>query len=282
LYIKSCVGSSGEEEGMRITMIGHSTVLIEAAGVRLVTDPYFGTRGHLAYRRPVAPALTREEMPEVDVVLLSHLHWDHVDRRYLRSLPSSTPVLAPAAVGWLARLHGAQRVVGLKPWASTTVGCLKITAVPALHAAVTVGFVVEGGRGTLYFAGDTYRRPFMRRIGSTFRLDLALMPVTTFRIPLTMGERSAVEAARDLRARVVIPIHLGVRPRSPLLRTRQSAEGFARRLASSGVQAEVVVLEPGDTWSMEGRARGTPSPELRAADPAAHRSMEEQPPVEEA
>lgn len=267
---------------MRITMIGHSTVLIDAGGVRLVTDPYFGTRGHLAYGRPVPPALTRGEVPEVDAVLLSHLHWDHVDRRYLRSLPRSTPVLAPARVGWLVRLHGAGRVVGLKPWVSTTVGPVRITAVPALHAAATVGFVVEGGGGTLYFAGDTYRRPFMRRIGSTFRLDVALMPVTTFRIPLTMGERSAVKAARDLGARVVIPIHLGVRPRSPLLRTRQSAEGFARRLERSGLEAEVVVLDPGDTWAMEDRA-GEPRVDAPGnGAPVEPRPMGEQRPVEEA
>jgi L-ascorbate metabolism protein UlaG (beta-lactamase superfamily) len=233
---------------MKVTLIGHSTVLFETAGVRILTDPYFGTRGNPAYARSDRAAMDRAELTDVDAVLLSHLHWDHVDRRFLRGLDASTPVLAHAGVGWLVRLHGARRVVGLRPWAATSVGAVKVTAVPALHAAVSLGFVLEDGSYSVYFAGDTYRRPFMRRIGHTFQLDLALMPVTTFRIPLTMGERAAAEATRDLGAKTVIPIHLGVRPRSPLLRTRQSPDGFLRRLRAGGIDAEVVVLDPGDTW----------------------------------
>jgi len=76
-------------------MIGHSTVLIEGAGKRTITDPCFGTWGHLAYRRLAPPALERDQLTDVDLVLLSHNHWDHVDGRYLRSLPTTTPVLAP-------------------------------------------------------------------------------------------------------------------------------------------------------------------------------------------
>jgi L-ascorbate metabolism protein UlaG (beta-lactamase superfamily) len=74
------------------------------------------------------------------------------------------------------------------------------------------------------------------------------MPVSTYRIPLTMGEKGAVKAARDLRAGTVIPIHLGVQPRSPLLRTGQSPEGFEQRLREAGLHTEVVHLEDGDTW----------------------------------
>ena len=64
-------------------MIGHSTVLIEIAGLRILTDPFFG-EGNLAYRRLCAPARTREELRDVDLVLLSHHHFDHVDGRFLR------------------------------------------------------------------------------------------------------------------------------------------------------------------------------------------------------
>ena len=71
---------------MKVTMIGHSTVLIEAAGMKILTDPYFGTWGNLAYKRTAPPSRTREELEAVDLVLVSHNHWDHTDSRYFRAL----------------------------------------------------------------------------------------------------------------------------------------------------------------------------------------------------
>ena len=95
-------------------------------------------------------------------------------------------------------------------------GAITITAVQALHIAATIGYVIQSEGKSVYFAGDTYYRPFMKNIGQRFQLDLALMPVTTFRVPMTMGEKSAVHAVRDLKPAIVIPIHLGIRPRSEL------------------------------------------------------------------
>jgi L-ascorbate metabolism protein UlaG (beta-lactamase superfamily) len=74
------------------------------------------------------------------------------------------------------------------------------------------------------------------------------MPVTTFRIPMTMGEAAAVKAVRALNPKTVIPIHLGITPRSPLLRTKHSPEGFTRRLRAAGLNVEVKVLHDGESW----------------------------------
>ena len=90
----------------------------------------------------------------------------------------------------------------------------------------------------------------MKNIGQRFQLDVALMPVTTFRIPMTMGEKSAVHAVRDLKPTVVIPIHLGIMPRSPLLRTSQTPEGFARYVLEKRLEAKVVVLKEGESWTL--------------------------------
>ena len=125
---------------------------------------------------------------------------------------------------------------------------LAVTAVPASHLARTVGFVIQNLNACVYFAGDTFHRPFMEEIGRRFKIDIALMPVTTFRIPMTMGETGAVKAVRDLKTPTVIPIHRGVRPRSPLLRSRQSSEGFTRRLREARIHAEVVNLADGESW----------------------------------
>jgi len=123
-----------------------------------------------------------------------------------------------------------------------------VTAVPAAHISRTRGFVIEAEGRNIYFAGDTYYREFMKEIGSRFRLDLALMPVTTFRIPLTMGEKGATRAVAALSPKVVIPIHLGITPRSPLLRTSESPEGFMKRLRAAGLPAEVKILREGESW----------------------------------
>jgi L-ascorbate metabolism protein UlaG (beta-lactamase superfamily) len=236
---------------MRIHLVGHSTVLLEIGGARVLTDPYFGTWGNPAYRRVSPPALARDQVGPLDAVLLSHNHWDHTDRSFFRSRLGTVPVIAPRRSRWVTRLKGARRVVGVRPWDVVDVGQVRVTAVPALHLSTTVGFVLEAADGTVYFAGDTYRRPFHAMVGLRFRVDVALLPVTTYRIPMTMGEKGAVRAVRDLRVPWVIPIHLGLQPRSPLLRTKQTPQGFAPRLAEAGLDTRVAILAPGESWAGE-------------------------------
>jgi L-ascorbate metabolism protein UlaG (beta-lactamase superfamily) len=136
----------------------------------------------------------------------------------------------------------------MRAWETRRFGSVEVTAVPALHMAVTLGFVIRGGSERVYFAGDTFYRPFMAEIGKRFQLDLALIPVTTFRIPMTMGEKGAVRAVQDLKPSTVIPIHLGLQPRSPLMRTGHSPEGFRSRLREAGLATTVVILRDGEGW----------------------------------
>jgi L-ascorbate metabolism protein UlaG (beta-lactamase superfamily) len=234
---------------MKVTMIGHSTVLIEAAGMKILTDPYFGAWGNPAYKRIAPPFKTREEMEAVDLVLVSHNHWDHTDSRYFRALSADIPVVAPRAAAWITRAKGAKNVVGLARWEQRHFGAVTVTATPALHMGLPGGFVIEAEGKCIYFAGDTYFGEFMKEIGAKFRLELALMPVTTFRIPMTMGEKSAARAVEALQPRTVIPIHLGIAPRSPLGRTGQTPEGFSRRVREAGLNTEVVILREGESWT---------------------------------
>jgi L-ascorbate metabolism protein UlaG (beta-lactamase superfamily) len=233
---------------MKITMIGHSTVLVEVAGMRILTDPYFGLHGNPAYARPRPPARSREELSNVDLVLVSHNHFDHIDRRFLRALPLSVPVVAPAVSAWMTRLKGGRNVTGLKPWERRSFATASVTAVPARHVTFTAGYIVEADGKRIYFAGDTYLASFMERIGRELRPDVALIPVTTFRIPMTMGETQAVEAVRRLAPWVVIPIHLGIVPRLPLMRTSDSPEGFRERARQAGLSTEIVILQEGESW----------------------------------
>ncbi|MBN1581874.1 MAG: MBL fold metallo-hydrolase [Anaerolineae bacterium] len=236
---------------MEIQMIGHSTLLIESGGFNIITDPYFGTWGHIAYKRLSPPALSREQVKDVDLVLISHSHWDHIDGAYLRSLNENVPVLIPALSQAMARLLGAKRVIGVRAWQSHRFGDrITITVVPAVHVTFTVGFVIEDGEKSVYFAGDTFYSPSMSEIGKRFKLDAALMPVTTFRIPMTMGEKGAVRAVQALQPAAIIPIHLGVQPRSLLLRTNHTPQGFAQRVHEAGIETPVIILGKGESHTI--------------------------------
>ena len=232
---------------MRLTMIGHSTVLIEAAGCRILTDPYFGHFGNPAYARIQPPAMPAENLRAVDLVLISHNHWDHIDRRFMRLVDPQVPVVAPAGRTWITRLKGAKNVVGLRPWGERSFGAVKVTAVPAHHIALAIGFLIEAESKRVYFAGDTYFGQFMERIGSQARPDVALIPVVAYRIPMTMGEKGALRAVWALRPSTVVPIHLGIAPRSPLLRTAETPERFRDLVRAAGLPVEVAILREGES-----------------------------------
>jgi L-ascorbate metabolism protein UlaG (beta-lactamase superfamily) len=234
---------------MRLTMIGHSTVLIETEGKKILTDPYWGTWGNPAFARFGIPAKTRQEMSDVDGILISHDHWDHVDAKYLR-LIGDTPVIVPQITRWLFKLLGGRNLIGIKAWEVMDLNGITITAVPAIHLTATVGYILQSENKQVYFAGDTFYRPFMQEIGSKFQLDAALMPVTTYRIPMTMGEKGAVKAVQALKPSVVIPIHLGIKPRSPLLRTGQTPEGFSHQLEEKGIKTRIAILREGESYTL--------------------------------
>jgi L-ascorbate metabolism protein UlaG (beta-lactamase superfamily) len=248
-YVGSEVSRS-KNTPMQITMIGHSTVLIETEGQRILTDPFFSGFGNLAYKRMKPPAKKREELAVVDLVLLSHGHFDHVDYRFLRNLPRNVPILANRSM-FLSALRAGRNIEKAEVWRRYTFGNVAVTPVPAVHLAPTNGFVIESEGKTIYFAADTFDRPFMQEIRRRFTLDVALMPVTTFVLPMTMGEQEALRAVKVLEPTVVIPIHLGIQPRSPLLRTRQTPESFAQRLKQANSPTQVVILREGETWTTE-------------------------------
>jgi len=236
---------------VKVSMIGHSCVLIEMGGIRILTDPYFGTSGNIAYSRRRPPSCKREELTSVDLVLVSHNHFDHTDPTFFRLLPSTTPIVAPSLTAWVTKLKGGGNVIGLAAWQMRTFDGLKITAVPAWHSTITHGYVIQFRDDTLYFAADTYFGRFMERIAREFNPPIVLMPVSTFRIPPTMGESGAVAAARTLSPKLIIPIHLGIAPRSPLLRTSQTPKRFEKRLRDEGIESSVMVLNEGESWAGE-------------------------------
>jgi L-ascorbate metabolism protein UlaG (beta-lactamase superfamily) len=232
---------------MKITMIGNCTALIETEGMQIVTDPYFSPTGSLLYERLTLPTKTREELSDANLVLISHNHWDHTDSQYLRLLPNDTAVVVPKQAQQAIESRGAKNVAGLSAWETQHFGEITVTAVPASHVVPTIGFVVQSEGKRVYFAGDTYYRPFMKEIGQRFQIDVALLPVSQDRFPLTMNPENALRAVRALSPHVVIPIHLSVALRLPFLRVNHTTDRFRRKVQEAGLECSVVILQEGQS-----------------------------------
>jgi L-ascorbate metabolism protein UlaG (beta-lactamase superfamily) len=232
-------------------------VLIELGGVRILTDPVLRTRVAHLRRHGEAP-----EVPaDIDAVLISHLHHDHLDRPSLRLLAGPPRVIAPRGSERLARRPGVA-VEGLRPGDRAEVSGVPVEAVRAVHGsrrlwragprAEPLGFVI-GTAPSVYFAGDTDLFPEMERLGP---LDVALLPVAGWGPKLGPGHMDAARAAEAvalLRARVAIPIHWGTLfPRLTRLGDWFSGPGdkFAAQVAAVAPESEVRVLRPGESTSV--------------------------------
>jgi L-ascorbate metabolism protein UlaG (beta-lactamase superfamily) len=236
----------------RLTWLGHSTVVVELDGVRLVTDPVL--RRRVAHLRRDVPAVTPGRP---DAVLLSHLHYDHLDKASLGRLGRDVPIVAPPGTRYL--LRGFSDVREVTPGSSVLFGSVGVDVVDALHDGrrrpigppiPALGYVVRGSR-SVYFAGDTELFDEMAAVGP---VDVALVPVAGWGAKLGPGHLDPPSAARALtllRPSVAVPIHWGTygvigRPRGH----RAPAEEFAAEAAVVAPDVDVRILSVGETLDL--------------------------------
>jgi L-ascorbate metabolism protein UlaG (beta-lactamase superfamily) len=234
--------------------LGHSTVVIDVDGARLVTDPVLRRRvWHL--RREAAV-----EVGPVDGILVSHTHFDHLDRPSLRRLDPSLPVVVPRGVGRLLRGAGFARVLEVEAGERFELAGLALRATHAEHEssrgplsgrAASLGYVVEGST-SVYFAGDTDLFDAMAELGP---VDVAILPVSGWGSRLPAGHldpRGAAEALRLLRPRLAVPVHYGTY-RTPLADRPDDrpAREFAEAAAELAPDVDVRVLAIGETLALE-------------------------------
>jgi L-ascorbate metabolism protein UlaG (beta-lactamase superfamily) len=246
----------------RLTWVGHATVLLELGGARLLTDPLLRTR--LAHLRRHGARPDPGVTEDIDAVLISHVHLDHLDVRSLRSVARRARVIGPEGAGRLLRRVGFARVDEVVPGDRITVGEATITALPAGHdgrrlplgAPVgTLGYEIAGAQ-RVYFAGDTELFDGMRDMAGRF--DVALLPVWGWGPSLGPGHMDPLSAARAvaiLRPAVAVPIHWGTFFPVGLEALRGSAlveppRVFARHVAELAPEVEVRVLAPGDELAL--------------------------------
>jgi L-ascorbate metabolism protein UlaG (beta-lactamase superfamily) len=246
---------------VRVTWLGHATVVIETAAGRLVTDPVLRSRvAHL--RRHAGPA----SVPEgVDGVLISHVHHDHFDLPSVRAIRA--PVLGPPGTARAARRLGLP-VRELVAGQTAELAGATVLAVVAVHDGRrwptgqrrdddAIGFVVEAEGQRIYFAGDTEIYDDMRKLGP---LDVALVPIWGWGTSLGPGHMNPSEAAASvalLAPATAVPIHWGTflplgahRRHAHLL--HEPVSEFREQVARLAPGVRVEVLEPGGSLVVAG------------------------------
>jgi L-ascorbate metabolism protein UlaG (beta-lactamase superfamily) len=223
---------------LRVTWLGHSTVLVEIEGVRLLTDPVWGQRASpLSFAGPKRfhpPPIALSSLPPVDAVLLSHDHYDHLDAPTIRALAAGQSprfsgkfVTALGVGAELEKLGVAPHDIVELDWSDGTrvAGAggafVDVTSVPAQHFSgrnplernptLWTGFVVAGARHRVFFSGDTGPTPEHKEIGAAFGpFDVALFEIGAFHPAwgdIHLGPNAALDAFSVVNARALLPVH---------------------------------------------------------------------------
>ncbi len=248
---------------LRITYAGHATVLVELDGTGILTDPVLRDRVVHLRRLTALQPWVRELISHPDVIVISHLHFDHFDPPSVRVFDRRTRLLVPrGGAGQTLRGLGFEQVMSLGVEERARVGAVDIRGVYAKHSGSrgfppwlsgpALGYLFQASR-SVYFAGDTDLFPEMSSLGCP---DVALLPVSGWgrRAPAGdhMDARRAAESLRLLRPKVAIPIHWGTF--APLWRRQvypnqaSAAEDFRRQAKLTAPQVRVCVLRVGETY----------------------------------
>jgi L-ascorbate metabolism protein UlaG (beta-lactamase superfamily) len=242
---------------LAITFGGHATVLARYHKLALAFDPMLG-RWLGGVRRAVEPGLAPGDLSEVELVLISHRHADHLHVPTLKKLPRTATVIVPAGgASWLSGL-GFARVIELQPASDCELKGLHIVACATSHGdnelARGLSYVVRPAGETtgpsMYLCGDSGYFSGFADVGERFAPDLALLPIGGF-VPTSFRSRhmsplDALFAFEDLRARLLVPIHHGAFALS-YERLDEPARWLVELASARGLRDHVLVLAAGQT-----------------------------------
>jgi L-ascorbate metabolism protein UlaG (beta-lactamase superfamily) len=253
---------------LRITYIGHATLLLQIAGVHVLTDPHFGTRLGRFLPRISAPGISIGDLPAIHALLLTHAHADHLSFACLDALPNDIPLFAPPVVArWLNR-RGYAHAQPLAPSESVDVRGLTIRAAAAKHYGSRYAidrwrsaanmYLLLTGQHSVFFTGDTALTQETDQMvhdyltGETRQLDVALLPIGHApwwkpgfrRGHLTSSD--ALELFERTRARHFVPFHWGTFHHVSA-GAFDAIDRLRARLPSYEHRERVRILEPGET-----------------------------------
>ena len=251
---------------LALTFIGHSGFFIQTGGKNVLVDPNFA-RWLFILKRLRHAGLRVKDLPPVDYVLITHAHFDHLNRPSLRAIARASKrrcgqapkIIVPHQVADLVACLGFREVIELKWWQSHSDDAISVTHVPSRHWGARMihdfhrgygGYVIRSQKHSVYHAGDTAYFEGFREIGTRLHPELALLPIGAYEPPsfrtVHTSPEDAIRAFKDLGADRMVPMHYGTFRLShepmdePLKRLASAAE-------AAGVSDRVLVLTEGVT-----------------------------------
>jgi L-ascorbate metabolism protein UlaG (beta-lactamase superfamily) len=244
-------------EDLCLTWIGHASFLISWRGLNILVDPIWSLWLKVV-KRIRRPGIRIDHLPAIDLVLVTHAHFDHLDRRTLRRVAAAQPIVVPRGVGNLVHDLGFDRVHELREWEHLDIGNIKITLTPCHHWGARVlhdrhrgfgGFHLQLGQRTIFHCGDSAYFPGFKEIGARLPTEIALLPIGAYEPPsrrkVHMNPEEAVEAFQELGAKYMIPMHYGSFRLSyePL---HEPLERLRRKVEQHQLEAVVKILREGE------------------------------------
>jgi L-ascorbate metabolism protein UlaG (beta-lactamase superfamily) len=204
-----------------ITWIGHASFLIQTHEINVLIDPNWAMWLKVI-KRLKQPGFEIHHLPSIDFVLVTHAHFDHLDRRTLRRVAADQPIVVPIGVGNLVHDLGFHIVHELDYWQTVKLGPLEVSLTPCYHWGARFladlhrgfgGFLIKTEGRSIFHCGDSAYFPGFREIGEHYDIDIALLPIGAYDAPtgreVHMNPEEAVKAFSELGAKTLVPMHYG-------------------------------------------------------------------------
>ncbi len=204
-----------------LTWIGHASFLVQTHETNILIDPIW-SKWLKVIKRLKQPGFEIHHLPSIDFVLVTHAHFDHLDRRTLGRVAADQPIVVPIGVGNLVHDLGFNIVHELDYWQTVKLGPIEVSLTPCAHWGARFladlhrgfgGFVLKMDGRTIFHCGDSAFFPGFREIGEHYKIDIALLPIGAYDAPtgreVHMNPEEAVKAFGELGAKKLVPMHYG-------------------------------------------------------------------------
>lgn len=211
-------------EQLGVTWLGHAGFLVQLGGQNILVDPNWAL-WHGPVKRVRHPSVSTAALPYIDLILITHAHFDHLHLPSLRAVAAGQPVILPRGVGSIVKRCSFSRIIELDCWETVHFRNLEITLTPARHWGARMihdsfrrfgGFLIRDDERTVFHCGDSSLFDGFIEIGRRAEIDVALMPIGAYDAPsgrpVHMNPEEALDAFEMLGARHMIPMHYGTFP----------------------------------------------------------------------